>query len=50
VKAEIRCVQSDALDDAKEAIESNKEDVVRQDLALNSSKPENKELDLWGEK
>ena len=42
MKAEIRFVQSDVLDDAKEAIEINKEDLVRQDFAL--------ELDLWGEK
>jgi hypothetical protein len=50
MKAEIRFVQSDILDDTKEAIEINKEDVVRHDFAIISSKAENKELDLLGEK
>jgi hypothetical protein len=50
MKAEIRFAQSDVLDDAKEAFEINKEDVVRQEFALTSSKVENKELDLWAEK
>jgi hypothetical protein len=52
---EIRFAQSDVQDDAKEATEINKKDVVRQDFALISSsdhqlissKTRNKELDLW---
>jgi hypothetical protein len=55
MKAEIRFAQSNVLEDAKEATEINKEDVVRQDFALISSslhqlissKAKNKELDLW---
>jgi hypothetical protein len=47
MKAEILFAQSDVLDDDKEATEINKEDVVRQDFALISSKTKNKELDLW---
>jgi hypothetical protein len=50
MKVEIRPVQSEVLDDAKEAIESNKEDVGKQDLAPIGSKAKNKELDPWGEK
>jgi hypothetical protein len=50
MKAEICFAQSDVLNDAKEAIEINKEDVVRQDFVLISSKVKNKELDLWAEK
>jgi hypothetical protein len=38
MKVEIRSVQSDVLGDAKEAIESNREDVVRQDFVLISSR------------
>ena len=50
MKAEISFVQDDGMDDAKEAIETNREDVVRQDFAHISSKAENKELDLLTEK
>ena len=42
MKAETRFVQSDVLGDTKEAIESNKEDVVRQDFVLISAKAKNK--------
>jgi hypothetical protein len=50
MKAEIRLVQGDGLDDTKEAIESKEEDVVRQEFACISSKAKNKELDLLAEK
>jgi hypothetical protein len=46
IKAEIRLVQGDGLDDAKEAIKNNEENVVRQDFACKNSKAKNKELDL----
>jgi hypothetical protein len=46
IKAEIRLVQGDRLDAAKEAIENNEENVVRQDFACINSKAKNKELDL----
>jgi hypothetical protein len=38
MKAETRQVQGDGLDDTKEAIEINEEDVVRQDFARIGSK------------
>jgi hypothetical protein len=44
MRAEIIFVQDDGMDDAEEVIETNKEDVVRQDFAHISSKAKNKEL------
>jgi hypothetical protein len=42
MKTEKCFVQSDVLGDTKEAIESNKEDVARQDFVLISAKAKNK--------
>jgi hypothetical protein len=50
MKAEMHFVQGDGLDDAKEAIEINEVDVVRQDFALISLKAKNKVLNLFAEK
>jgi hypothetical protein len=50
MKAEILSIRSDILGDAKQFIESNREDIVRQDFVLISSKTKTKELDMWEEK
>ena len=43
-------IQGDGLDDAKEAIETNEVDVVREDFACTCLKAKNKELDLLTKK
>jgi hypothetical protein len=49
-KSKNKCeIQGDGLDDAKEAIEINEVDVVRQDFACTSLKAKNKELEMLAE-
>jgi hypothetical protein len=50
MKAEISLVQDNGIDDAKKVIETNEEDVVRQDFNHLSPKAENKELDQVAKK
>ena len=47
MKTEIRFAHNDVSDDAKEATEANKEDMVRQDFVLVSSSAQNLETRSW---